>query len=92
VHSRSDSILQNQARQPTAQVQSVGYDMASVINEMRDGLNVVKRDVAAASQRLVSGSGTPAGCPQQVACVSTTVFLIFVVVQLVIILGYSVWR
>ncbi|KAJ4443884.1 hypothetical protein ANN_05671 [Periplaneta americana] len=94
VHSRSDSILQNQARQPTAQVQSVGYDMASLISEMRDGLNTVKRDVAAASQRLsAGGAGTAAGgCPPQTACLSTTVFLVFAVVQLIVILGYSLWR
>ncbi|KDR19213.1 Protein ERGIC-53 [Zootermopsis nevadensis] len=92
VHSRSDSILQNQARQPTAQVQSVGYDMVSVINEMRDGLNVVKRDVAAASQRLGGGNGTPAGCPQQTACLSPTIFFIFAALQVAVILGYSFWR
>ncbi|PSN52985.1 Protein ERGIC-53 [Blattella germanica] len=87
VHMRSDSILQNQARQPTAQVQSVGYDMASLVNEMRDGLNTVKRDVAAASQRLSGGAATPGGCPPQTACLSTTIFLVFAVVQLCIILG-----
>jgi mannose-binding lectin 1 len=93
VHSRSDSILQNQARQPTAQVQSVGYDMASVISEMRDGLNTVKRDVAAASQRLSSGGGGGVGgCPPQTACLSTTIFLLFAALQLAVILGYSLWR
>jgi len=91
VHTRSDSILQNQARQPTAQVQSMGYDMASLISEMRDGLNTVKRDVAAASQRL-GGGGAPGGCPPPTACLSTTVFLVFAAVQLAVILGYSLWR
>jgi mannose-binding lectin 1 len=90
VHSRSDSILQNQARQPTAQVQSMGYDMASLISEMRDGLNTVKRDVAAASQRL--GGGALGGCPPSTTCVSTTVFLLFAALQLAVIIGYSVWR
>ena len=92
VHARSDSILQNQARQPTAQVQSMGYDMASLISEMRDGLNTVKRDVAAASQRLGGGGGAPVGCPPPTACLSTTIFLVFAVLQLVVILGYSLWR
>jgi mannose-binding lectin 1 len=92
VHARSDSILQNQARQPTAQVQSMGYDMASLINEMRDGLNTVKRDVAAASQRLGGGGGPPDGCPPPTACLSTTIFLMCAALQLAVVIGYSVWR
>jgi len=92
VHARSDSILQNQARQPTAQVQSMGYDMASLISEMRDGLNTVKRDVAAASQRLGSGGGAPGGCPAPTACLSTTIFLVFAALQIAVMLGYSLWR
>ena len=92
IHVRSDSILQNQARQPTAQVQSVGYDMASLVSEMRDGLNTVKRDVAAASQRLSGGALPAGGCPPQTNCLSTTIFLVFAVVQLIVILGYSLWR
>lgn len=89
VHVRSDSILQNQARQPTAQVQAMGYDMASLVSEMRDGLNTVKRDVAAASQRL---GGAPGSCPPQTGCLSTTIFLVFAALQLAVILGYSLWR
>jgi len=93
VNVRSDSILQNQARQPTAQVQSMGYDMASLISEMRDGLNTVKRDVAAASQRLSGGgAAAPGGCPPPTACLSTTIFLVFAALQLAVILGYSLWR
>jgi len=92
VHARSDSILQNQARQPTAQVQSMGYDMASLISEMRDGLNTVKRDVAAASQRLGSGGGPAGGCPAPTACLSTTIFLVFAALQIAVMLGYSLWR
>lgn len=67
----------------------MGYDMASLISEMRDGLNTVKRDVAAASQRL---GGAPGGCPPPTACLSTTVFLVFAALQLAVILGYSLWR
>jgi hypothetical protein len=73
-------------------VQSVGYDMASLVSEMRDGLNTVKRDVAAASQRLGGGSGSPGGCPPQTACLSTTIFLVFGVLQIAIIVGYSLWK
>ncbi|XP_067003335.1 protein ERGIC-53 [Anabrus simplex] len=90
VHSRADTIIQNQARQPTAQVQAVGYDMASFVNEMRDAVNTMKRDVAAASQRSSGGGG--GGCPPQQPCLTTTIFLVFVVIQLIILLGYSLYR
>lgn len=43
---RSDNILQNQARQPTAHVQPAGYDVQSMIGEMRDGLNQIKQGIS----------------------------------------------
>lgn len=45
LQARTDNILQNQARQPTAQVQSTGYDVQSMIGEMRDGLNQIKQGI-----------------------------------------------
>lgn len=55
VQSRTDKIIQNQARQPTAQIQGTGgYDVQSMIVEMRDGLNQVKLGIAAVGQKYVS--------------------------------------
>lgn len=51
VQARADAIIQNQAKQPTAQIHSAGYDVQSVINEMRDGMNVVKQGVNVVNQR-----------------------------------------
>lgn len=52
VQSRSEQIIQNQARQPTAQIQGgAGYDVQSIIVEMRDGLNQVKHGIAAVGQK-----------------------------------------
>lgn len=45
LQARSDNILQNQARQPTAHVQPAGYDVQSMIGEMRDGLNQIKMGI-----------------------------------------------
>lgn len=42
---RSDNILQNQARQPSTNVQHGGYDVQSMIGEMRDGLNQIKQGI-----------------------------------------------
>ena len=96
VQSRSETILQNQARQPTAQVQSVGYDWAQLASEMRDGLNSVKRDIGAAVQRmnaqpLNSANTAAGGCPQP-NCVSLSMFLVFGTIQLIILLGYSIYK
>lgn len=51
VQARTDAIIQNQARQPTAQIQGGGYDVQSMIVEMRDGLNQVKLGIAAVGQK-----------------------------------------
>lgn len=51
LQARTDAIIQNQARAPTAQIQGGGYDVQSMIVEMRDGLNQVKQGIAAVSQK-----------------------------------------
>lgn len=85
--SRADTILTNQAKQPTAQVQSVGYDTQSLISEMRDGLNNVKQNVAQVFQKMDQRTDCPS-----VSCVSVTTLLIIAVIQLAILLGYNIYR
>jgi hypothetical protein len=70
----------------------MGYDMASLVSEMRDGLNTIKQDVTANNQRVGGRSGSIAGCPPLTTCVSTSVFLMFVALQIAVILGYSIWK
>lgn len=84
---RADTIINNQAKQPTAQVQSVGYDTQSLISEMRDGMNQVKSNIAQFSQKL----NTAPACPN-VSCVSVTTVLFIVVLQLAVILGYNIYK
>lgn len=84
---RADTIINNQAKQPTAQVQSIGYDTQSLISEMRDGLNQVKQNFAQFSQK----TGNTQGCPN-VSCISVTTFLVIAAVQLAIIVGYNMYR
>ncbi|KAK2589071.1 hypothetical protein KPH14_001906 [Odynerus spinipes] len=86
VNSKTDSILSNQARAPTAQVQPMGYDYQSLISEMRDGLNTLKRDMAQTNAKL-----TVPDCPST-NCLTTMMFLLFVAIQMIILLGYSVYR
>lgn len=84
---RADTILNNQAKQPTAQVQSIGYDTQSLISEMRDGLNHVKQNFAQVTQKL----GSTQGCPN-VNCVSVTTILGIAAVQLAVIVAYNIYR
>lgn len=55
---------------------------------MRDGLNQIKQSLAGTVQRL-SGAPTQSTCPP---CLSTTTFIVFIVIQLIIMLGYSIYR
>lgn len=100
VTARTDSILQNQARAPTAQIQHAGgygFDVQATVNELRESLNQVKQGVLAANQRLASGPAVAAG--QQAAggcpagnCLGTTAFLVVTAVQLALMLAYTIYR
>lgn len=87
LRNRIDTVVNNQNRQPTAQVQSVGYDTQSLISEMRDGLNHVKQNYASVMQKLAEKPACQAS-----SCVSVTVVLIVAVVQSVVILGYLIYK
>lgn len=87
INSKTESILNNQARQPTAQVQPMGYDYQSLISEMRDGLNQIKRDVSHNSKT----GGNVGDCPSG-NCLTTTMFLVFLAVQMFILLGYNMYK
>lgn len=80
LHTKTDSILNNQARAPTAQVQPMGYDHQSLMAEIRDGLNTLKKD------SKITGS---ADCPN---CLSVSMFLLFIAIQMIILLVYSIYR
>lgn len=88
LHQRTDTILGNQNRQPTGQ--ATGYDLQSVVAEMRDGLNQVKNGVAAVNAKVAQPQPLTA-CPNK-TCLGLTPFLITAVVQLLIILGYNLYR
>ena len=52
IHARADTILQNQQRAPSGQVQPIaGYDIQAVISEMRDGMNQVKQGISHVGQK-----------------------------------------
>ena len=93
IHQRSATIIQNQAKQqPTGQahVQTIGYDhVQNSLNEVKDGLNMVKRDISVTAQRLAA---QPASCPPAQPCLSVSIFVVFMVVQLIVMMGYFIYR
>lgn len=92
VNTRADSILNNQARAPTAQIQGGGYDMQSLMHEMRDGMNQVKQGMAGVTQRLQQPSAQAnVQCPTQ-TCLGMTTFLVTILIHLLVIVGYNMYR
>ncbi|KRT85772.1 hypothetical protein AMK59_761, partial [Oryctes borbonicus] len=84
---RTDTIINNQAKQPTAQVQSVGYDTQSLVSEMRDGLNNLKQNYAHVVQKLTEKQACPTA-----SCVGVTTMIVIVITQTIAFIGYSIYR
>lgn len=94
IHQRSATIIQNQGKQQqgvgTAQpIGGAGYDhVQNSLNEVKEGLNMIKRDISVTAQRLAS---QPA-CPTSQPCLSTTIFAVFMVIQMIVMIAYFVYR
>lgn len=84
VHSKADNIIKNQVHQPTAQVQPLGYDQVSIMHEIRDSLNTIKRD---ATQK--SGFAQQTACP---TCATNSFILVVTVVQSLLFIVYAVYK
>lgn len=89
VHRKTESVLNNQIKQPTAQVQSLGYDNSALLRELQDGFGAVRRDVSFAVQKM--NTMQQGSCPN-VSCLTTTVFIAFAVIQILILVGYFMYR
>jgi mannose-binding lectin 1 len=79
--------------QPTGQgtvTAGVGPDVQNLLNEVREGINRVQRDISNVAAKGTVG-GISGDCPS-VNCVSTSVFIVFLVIQIIILLGYSVYK
>lgn len=68
-----------------------GYDMQGLVSEMRDGLNTLKVSVQHVQMKVNSQPAGQNGCPN-IKCVGLTPFLITIAVQLLIILGYQIYK
>lgn len=86
---RIEYVAQN-TKAPGAGVASNDYAMNTLMGEMRDGMNHVKNQIQAVQAKMASPLPQTA-CPN-IPCLGLTQFLIAVVVQLVILLGYNIYR
>lgn len=82
MHSKADNIIKNQVHQPTAQVQPLGYDQASIMHEIRDTLNTIKRDAKKADYQQ-------SPCP---SCTTNTVVFIVAVSQTLLFIIYAIYK
>lgn len=94
IHQRSATILQNQAKQPQGNAGSIqpigGYDhLQNSLNEVKEGLNQIKRDISVTAQRLAAQSDP---CPASQPCLTTTIFGVMMVVQIAVMIGYFMYR
>lgn len=87
VHTKADSIIKNQVHQPTAQVQPLGYDHVSMMHEIRDSLNTIKRDSAQSSQK--AGYAQQTSCP---TCATNTIVLVVAVTQTILLIVYAIYK
>lgn len=87
LNQRTEMIVTNQKQGGS---QGGGYDMHSLISEMRDGLNQLKLSVQSIQSR-VNQPSAQMGCPSS-NCLGLTPFLIALAVQLIIILGYNIYK
>lgn len=91
IHQRTATIVQNQGKQVGGSAQPLGYDhVQNSLNEVKEGLNMIKRDISVTAQRLAAQPVT--SCPTNQPCVSTTIFAVFMVIQMVIMIGYFIYR
>ncbi|KAH8366135.1 hypothetical protein KR093_009497 [Drosophila rubida] len=93
INVRTDNIQTSQKNAPTAQIQSAGYDVQTLIAEMRDGMNQVKQGISHVGQRLgmPQASAQTAPCPTG-SCVGVTLFLSVTVVQLLLVFIYNIFK
>lgn len=88
IHGKTGQLLSR----GTGTAQQVGgaggsYDNQQLMREIKESLNNVKRDLSQTAQQIAS---TP--CPQGQGCVSTTVLVALLVVQLLILISFMMYR
>ncbi|CAO1314733.1 unnamed protein product [Diamesa tonsa] len=88
LNQRTETIISNQKTGGSAG--GAGYDMQGLISEMRDGLNYVKQGVQSVQAKV--NQPMPLNACPSTKCLGLTPFLIAITLQLLIILGYNIYK
>lgn len=94
IHAKTGQILNRGSAQQIGGSVGGGYDNTIALKEMKDSINNVHREMSSATQRLLAGQ-KQVQCPdvsKMTGCVSPTLFIGLLVVQLVIIIAYLMYR
>lgn len=87
IHQRTGSLLAGQAT-PQGGGGGQAFQYQTLINEVKDGLNVVKRDIASVNAK------TAGPCPAipEVNCLTPTIFFILMGLQLLVLIGFITYQ
>uniref|UniRef100_A0A1W7RAJ5 Protein ERGIC-53 n=1 Tax=Hadrurus spadix TaxID=141984 RepID=A0A1W7RAJ5_9SCOR len=87
IHQRTGSLLAGQATPQGSGGQA--FQSQTVFNEVKDGLNIVKRDIASLNAKTMGG---PCPVAQSVNCLTPTYFFVFMGIQLIAMIGYLMYQ
>jgi len=80
IHSKTDTIIKNQVRQPIAQVQT--NDQISIMHEVRDSLNTIKQETQMAGR--IQQMCTP--------CATNTIVIVIAMAQVLLLVIYTIYK
>lgn len=86
--------MANQPANQPASVQQASQFNQQILTETREGVNTLRRELASIGTKLMS-QAQPQALPMQLNCpncLSTNTFLIAIVLQLILVIGYSFWQ
>lgn len=88
IHGKTGQLL-NRGTGSAQQVGGAGgsFENEKLVREMRDSLHSLKREFSQTAQQI-----TNSPCPQVTGCVSTTVLVALLVVQLLILISFMMYR
>jgi len=94
IHAKTGQILNRGSAQQIGGSVGGGYDNTVAVKEMKDSISNMHREMSSATTRLLSGQ-KQVQCPdvsKVTGCVSPVLFISLIVVQLVIIMGFLMYR
>lgn len=94
IHAKTGQMMNRGSAQQIGGSAGGGYDNTVAVKEMKDSITNMHRDMSSATTRLLSGQ-KQVQCPDvsnMTGCVSPTLLIALVVVQLVIILAFLMYR